>query len=330
MKPPRVVTLTLHPAIDRVVSIHEMRPGATFDARELLAIPAGKGVNTARVLRELCGASQRSLTAAWTGKNEERFFREGLRDLSGVHSAICPRACATRFAHTFLEDSGRETHIKEAMPAPSEIEERALLDFWRKTVRKGDVVAVCGSAPKKTRGSTLKKIFEIAHERGARAILADTNGAALIAAGNAGIELMKGNASEIGAWLGLREVFDASRADHRRALNRALNKSGAPKKLLITLGADGALFATAEKLLHGFIRKQIPARDIVSATGCGDAATAGVLWSMLESDTSDEELLARAIACGTAKLFSADPGKISLKRARGFVRYCLMKDIVTP
>lgn len=326
----RVVTLTLHPAIDRVVSIREMRAGATFDARELLAIPAGKGVNTARVLRELWGASQRILAAAWAGEREVRFFREGLRELGGIHSAICPRACATRFAHTYLEESGRETHIKEAMPAPSAGEERALLDFWRKTVRKGDVVAVCGSAPEHTRADTLKRIFKIAHERGASAIIADTNGPALIAAGSSGIDLLKGNADEIGAWLKLDCAFDAQRTEHRRRLHRALNKSGAPKKILITLGSAGALLATKARILRGFIRKKIPAEKIVSATGCGDAATAGVLWSVLEADASDETLLARAVACGTAKLFSADPGKISLKRVRFFVRYCLTKAIGAP
>ncbi len=52
-QPPRVVTLTLHAAIDRVVEIDSIQPGGTFEGRTRFTVPAGKGVNTARVLSAL-------------------------------------------------------------------------------------------------------------------------------------------------------------------------------------------------------------------------------------------------------------------------------------
>ncbi len=52
---------------------------------------------------------------------------------------------------------------------------------------------------------------------------------------------------------------------------------------------------------------------IVSPTGCGDAATAGWLWAFADRATP-EEALRRAVACGTAKLFSADPGHMECVR----------------
>ncbi len=134
--PPRVVTLTLHPAIDRVVKIDSMLPGATFNGREKLTVPAGKGVNTARVLRTLCGKRQSILSVVWAGEHEADFFRTYLREESGIECAVCPRPVRTRFAQTYLEADGRETHIKESMPPPSALERetRGFLEFWRASV----------------------------------------------------------------------------------------------------------------------------------------------------------------------------------------------------
>jgi sugar/nucleoside kinase (ribokinase family) len=103
--------------------------------------------------------------------------------------------------------------------------------------------------------------------------------------------------------------------------------------VLITLGAGGAALATPDILLHapapalsgpqpsGSGSAAEPAdrqgRDAraapQSATGCGDAATAGWLWAILQG-CSPEVTLRRAVACGTAKLISADPGNLDKRR----------------
>ena len=316
MKPPRVVTLTLHPAIDRVIQISKMTPGATFDGRELLRVPAGKGVNTARALSELLAPAKNIVAAAWLGTNEARWFSSELRKRNGIQAAICPRACATRFALTFLEDDGRETHIKECMAPPSEAEQAELLRFWRKTVRRGDIVALCGSTPAGTKASTLRSLFTIAREQGAAYILVDSNGALMLEAARAGVDFLKGNAMEIGAWLKLAHPFDLENAGHERAIENAFTKTGAPKTVLITLGAQGAAIASNSKILKILPPKLNRRFKIVSATGCGDAATAGVLWSVLLGESRHELALKRGLACGSAKLASADPGSLSLKITR--------------
>ena len=55
-----------------------------------------------------------------------------------------------------------------------------------------------------------------------------------------------------------------------------------------------------------------------AATGCGDAATAGWIWA-LQDRCSPDETLRRAIACGTAKLASADPGSLSRALVQKYV-----------
>ncbi|MEI6231894.1 MAG: PfkB family carbohydrate kinase [Planctomycetota bacterium] len=324
--PTRVVTLTLHPAIDRVVKIQTMRPGGTFDGRSELTLPAGKGVNTARVLGSLCGSEHRIIAAAWTGENEASFFKTKLRELNAIDCLICPRAVPTRFAQTYLEADGRETHIKESMPAPTPAESRAFLAFWEKTVRPGDLVAVCGSAPKGTTIAFLKSVFRIAHERGISAIVADTNGPALTVAARSSISLLKGNALELGELLELDTTFQMNNPAHRIRILDFLSTKNAPQKVLITLGAEGALLVSSQGIFHGQIDATHFTHTIVSTTGCGDAATAGAVWGML-LESSDEHLLRRAVACGGAKTLSEDPGAISLKSVRRFVRYCLLKPL---
>lgn len=325
----RIVTLTLQPAIDRVVKIGELRPGATFDGTLQLAVPAGKGVNTARSLRALCDRQQRIVAAVWAGGADAQFFKSRLGE-SHIECAVCPRNVPTRQANTFLEAGGRETHIKELMPAPSAAEQAALLKFWKNLLRPNDIVATCGSAPKGTPPAVLKRIFAIARECGASLILADTNGRALAAAGSAGIDILKGNASEIGTWLKCGGAFDKANRIHLQCLRRALARPGAPANIVITQGADGVIFVSACEFLHCVLKPKIDPREIISVTGCGDAATAGILWGLLRNDTDPRTLLTCAAACGAVKLFSADPGKLSLKSVRRFVRYCVMNDIETP
>ncbi|MCY3023565.1 MAG: PfkB family carbohydrate kinase [Planctomycetota bacterium] len=311
----RLVTLTLHPTIDRVLEIKALKPGATFDARLLMTVPAGKGVNTARVLRCLCQERQPIVAAAWIGEGEKEWFARQLAVLSGIRAALCPRPCFTRYASTLLEQSGRETHIKERMPAVTRAEETALLAYWRTVVRGGDIVALCGSAPARTSAETLREVYSVARRNGARTIVADGSGVALSVAGAAGLDGLKGNAAEIGAWLGLRRPFNAAQRAHREALVAAFARKGAPRAIMITLGAGGALLAANGSLWRAtppqIGRAASPAgvAGLQSATGCGDAATAGWVWA-LRDKCSAEETLRRAVACGTAKLASADPGRV--------------------
>lgn len=317
MKAPRVVTLTLHPAIDRVIRIREMIPGGTFDGAEEIRVPAGKGVNTARELKAL--GAQRVIPCAWVGASEAAWYARTLKKISGLSARLCPRRCATRIAQTFLEAAGRETHIKESMPAGTDREQNELVRFWCETIQFGDIVAICGSAPPRT---MLANLILNASSHGASYILADTNGEMQRIAGSMKIDLLKGNASEIGSWLDLKAPFDPHASPDQRALMERMNLDFSPHAILITLGAKGAVLAERDTLLYAK-SPRLPAKfKIAAATGCGDAATAGVLWSLVLGERDPEKMLARAVACGTAKLATADPGLLDTTLAKSMVRYC--------
>lgn len=310
----RTVVISLHPALDRIVRVDALRPGDTFDGRVELLIPSGKGVNTARGIASLGGSKSHVVPIVWLGQAERGWYTGELKRLSGLDAVICPRKCATRQALTVLERSGRETHIKEAMAAVTPSEERAFLQLYTNTVKRGDTVVLAGSPPPGVSGRLVRELFSRARARGAEKIVADTHGRLLEIAARAGLDGIKGNAAEIGAWLDMTGGFDPENIAHRKRLNAAFSGKGAPKAVMITRGSKGACYANAEGLWIAPAPK-LSAAQFKSATGCGDAATAGWIHAIVQN-FDPAETLRFAVACGSAKACSADPGDLDAAIAK--------------
>jgi len=193
------------------------------------------------------------------------------------------------------------------MSAPTPDEQSAFLRSWKSTVRRGDMVAICGSAPAGISAAMLKKIISAAREKSPEAIIADTNGDFLNVAATSSLDGIKGNGAEIGAWLNLEAGFDPHSASHRKVLYAAMQKSGSPRSVMITLGARGAVLASDGKLVLATPPKGFRTKGC-AATGCGDAATAGWMWALMRR-LDAAQTVALAVACGTAKT-SQDPGQL--------------------
>ena len=303
----RILTVTLHPCVDRVLKIGKLQAGGLIDAKLDAEYPAGKGVNTARVLRKLLPPAHEVTALAWAGGEDRAFFETRLT-AENIRAVIVGRGCKTRRAHTILEESGRETHIKEIMPAPTKEECAALLAAAGEAFKSADAVAFCGSAPSGTPSAVLKELLTLARSS-VRYVLVDSHGVLLKLAAKAAPDLLKGNTEEIGQLLGLKAKFNPDRERDQELIAKSLAGKGAPKRVLMTLGAEGGLLTQIGYTI------QLPAPDlkagraIVSATGCGDAATAGWLAGIALRRKPDE-LLKLALSCGTAKLYSSDPGSI--------------------
>jgi len=310
----RTIVISLHPALDRIVRVDSLRPGDTFEGRVELLIPSGKGANTARGIASLGGRNSHVIPIVWLGVAERGWYTSELERLSGLRAVVCSRSCATRQALTVLERNGRETHIKEAMAAVTPREERAFLDLYTKTIQRGDAVVLAGSPPPGVQDGFVRNLFSRARERGATKIVADTHGRLLEIAARAGLDGIKGNAAEIGAWLGLGGAFDPESSTQRTRLNAAFKGKGTPKAVMITRGSKGACYANSEGLWVARAPK-LSAAQFNSATGCGDAATAGWLHA-IDQQLQPEEMLRFAVACGSAKACSADPGDLNAAIAR--------------
>jgi 6-phosphofructokinase 2 len=287
--PSRIITLTLNPAVDlaceaaAVIHTHKVRTSTEqFD-------PGGGGINVARVIRELGGEA---LAVLLTGGGTGRFLQE-LLDEARVECLSIPINGRTRVSVTVHERStGLEYRLVPQGPPISASEWDSVLDALGRI--DGGWVVASGSLPPGAPEDAYAQIARICARRGQHFVL-DTSGPPLRAALSQGATLIKPSIGELEALIG-RPLRDP-REQELEAM--ALVRAGAAKMIAISLGAAGALLATAD----GVIRRPAPQVPIRSAVGAGDSFVAGMTLA-LDNGLPIEEAFARGIATGSAAVMS--------------------------
>jgi 6-phosphofructokinase 2 len=139
--------------------------------------------------------------------------------------------------------------------------------------------------------------------RGAKFVL-DTSGPALTASLGRGISLMKPSLSEFESIVG-QEVRDLP---GQMAQAKRLVQSGAAEMIALTLGAAGAIVATADQVIHS------PAFVVSEKTGvgAGDSFLAGLVFGLAQQRPL-EDALRLALACGAAAVQNV--GTAAVQRA---------------
>jgi fructose-1-phosphate kinase PfkB-like protein len=147
---------------------------------------------------------------------------------------------------------------------------------------------LAGSLPPGAPEDTYARLTRQLHELGVCVAL-DSSGPSLVLGCAAGPDLVKPNEVEARQLLGADHSVDwTARIGELLALG--------PKRVLLTLGAGGALWASAQ----GVWQAPAPAITEVSAVGAGDAALAGALYG-LQGGLAENECLRWAVAAGSAK-----------------------------
>ncbi len=287
--PPRIVTLTLNPAIDlackanSVVPVHKIRTTAEqFDA-------GGGGINVARVLRTL-GVD--ALAILMAGGTTGQFLRE-LLDEKGIEYLIIPILGRTRISLAVHESStGREFRFVPAGPVVAQAELNELLETLDKI--ESEWLVASGSLPPGVPDDFYSTLARLAVRRGIRFVL-DTTGIALKHALGQGVTLIKPSLGELESLLG-RSIGDR----HEQELAALeLVRAGAAQFVVLSLGAEGAILARNE----GVLRLSAPNVPVRSSVGAGDSFTAGMILGLSRGD-APEEAFARGIATGAAAVMN--------------------------
>jgi 1-phosphofructokinase len=283
-----IVTVTLNPALDLT---YRFSTAADQDADVQRATSSsleasGKGVNVSRALAKVGTPTCAVLPA---GGSTGRALAELLAD-DGVACRVVPQSGETRVNTTALRPDGVTIKLNGPGAALSGTEQDGILQETEAALRdaaEGPVwLAICGSLPPDVDSRLIVDLVNLAHRHGARCAV-DASGDALAAALGAGADLLAPNRGE------LADVCPSARAtgsiDELAEAARALSlETGA--ELLISLGADGALYTDGRAAVHG----SGPALTPVNTAGAGDALLAG--W--LAGDGAPRARLARAIAWG--------------------------------
>ncbi len=283
----KILTVTLNPAVDRIVSVGKGDIGRFY--------AGGKGINVARAARALgMDVSAIGVEGGVTGwMLEELLQQEGLPHRFFVVDG------ATRVNTTRIAKSGTVTRDFQPGPLLREPERKAFAKFFSGQLKGRAAVVFSGSLPPGFPVASFTALIRAARRSGALVVV-DTSGAALAAALKEAPDVIKPNREEAGEALGFRL---SSRAHIRKAL-RSFQGCGI-KKALISLGRDG--MAAYDGREEAWVK--LPVVRGGHGVGCGDAALAGFLAAQLKGKNFRASVRQAAV-CGRAAMAADKPGGI--------------------
>lgn len=270
---PAIGTLTLNPALDiatatdRVTATHKLRcTTARYD-------PGGGGINVARVICTLGGRA----TAVYTAGGPVGHSLQKLLDTAGIPQRVVPIEGETRVSFT-VDERVSNDQFRFVFPGPrlSAEEQERVYEAVATLDPPPKFLIASGSLPPGVPPEFYVRVARLAKKLKAKFFL-DTTGDALRQAGQEGVYLAKPNLREISEFVG-REL---KTHDDQIAAGRQMIDEGRAEVVVLSLGADGALFITADEAEH-FPALEVPIRSTV---GAGDSMVGGIVLALARGDT---------------------------------------------
>ncbi|NOT85606.1 MAG: 1-phosphofructokinase family hexose kinase [Methylococcaceae bacterium] len=293
---PKIFTVTANTAIDQVITVDDFILGDTLVASNSVQFAAGKGINVAKALMSL---EQPVIALGFVGQQSRA-------DFEGLQSALLKTAFTwvkgkTRTNITLINaNSSQETHIRAIGYSVNAADCQQLIAKLKAKIQAGDIVVLSGSIPDGAPIDFYKSLIELCHAYGALVFL-DSSGEPLKAGLSGRPYLIKPNHHEL-------EVLIGQSLKNEQAIIQAaqaiVNKG--VKCVVVSRGNKGALLVTENQVLSTAVANTMG--NIISSIGCGDAMVAGLALSKIQGDDFKASLLL-ALACGTANLFTAEPGR---------------------
>ena len=288
---PDIVTLTINPAVDIFVNVARVEPTSKLRCSSPKRDPGGGGINVARVVHRLGG----NVAAIYPTGGAIGKLLHRLLEREGVDSIVTPSHVETRENFTaFEEESGLQYRFVLPGSALHRPEWEAMLDKLTGLPHRPRIVVASGSVPPGVPDDVYADMTRRARKLGARMVI-DTSGPALGAALAEGVSLIKPNQNELSEFVGQTLETD----DDRIAACRKLIADGRTEMVALTLGENGAMLVTRERVL-----RSAPLEiEVSSAVGAGDSFLGGLV-AALAKDAPLEEAFRLAVAAGSAAVMS--------------------------
>ncbi|BAI75555.1 1-phosphofructokinase (plasmid) [Azospirillum sp. B510] len=311
-----VVTVTLNPAIDQTITVEALKPGSVHRAKAVRHNAGGKGVNVASCLADW---GVPVVATGLLGAGNAAPF-EALFQAKGIADAFLRQPGETRVNIKIADLAANDT---TDINLPGLSAEAGALAKVRETVRSlaepGTLVLLAGSLPEGLSNDAYAVLTAEFAAAGARVVL-DSSGAPLAAALASTGALpfcIKPNRHELEDWAGRPLPTDTDLLEAARGLQRR-----GVAVVVVSLGADGALFVDGTRALHG----RLPPVNALSTVGAGDAMVAGLIAAFQQGGDLDE--VARlSVAFAAAKLGCfgpnlPDPAIVRSLAAEVVLRWC--------
>lgn len=284
-----IVTLTLNPALDVSTSTPSIAPVRKLRCGPERRDPGGGGINVARVVRRLGGAT----SAIYPAGGATGQMLKALLAREGLTGDCVEIAGDTREDFTVVETaSGRE--FRFVLPGPRLTRSELAACLRAATASEAPILVASGGLPPGAPSDTHARLARHARRSHKRFVL-DCSGPSLREALREGVYLAKPNLRELEDVTSSRLGTDARRLSAARAIIEA----GGAEVLTLTLGDEGAMLVTANAAWRA---APLPIRA-VSSVGAGDSFLGGMIWALADG-RSLVEAFRYAMACGSAALLS--------------------------
>ncbi len=308
----RIVTITLNPAVDRVMRVERFRVGQHCPAKRTGHYPAGKGVNVSRVLAVL---GVKSVATGFVGQKELGMFEEYLEHIGKgrITTQLLVVRGRTRDNITIVDPiDDTETHLRDEGFSVTRDDVVRVSSKVGMLARPDSILCFSGSMPPGVCVGDLRSMLHRCEDAGARAVV-DTNQKVLRAISGERFWMLKANAEELAAMTGQPTETEEEAIRAARSITRA--HGGGVEWVIATRGEHGAVLVGPETELVA--RTFVHPGLIMSTVGCGDSLLAGVLSSVVRGFPWSEAMR-MGVAAGTANAVSREAGEINPEDIEAF------------
>ncbi|UXI02562.1 1-phosphofructokinase [Photobacterium sp. TY1-4] len=273
---PKVVTVTLNPALDLTGSLAALVPGSVNLVEQGSLHPAGKGVNVAKVLAEL--GAEVTVTGLLGADNQEPFCQ--LFKALGAVDRFVRVPGASRINVKLVEADGRVSDLNFPGVAVTEAAITVFEETLFALAEQHEVFVISGSLPQGISPARCAGWIRTLQQAG-KQVFFDSSKAALAAGLEAAPWLVKPNDEELADWAGREHLS----RDEMMEVAEQLACRGV-ENVVVSLGAEGVMWRNRE----GWLQGQPPKMNVVSTVGAGDTLVAGLCWGVLNEWNKQETL----------------------------------------
>jgi 1-phosphofructokinase family hexose kinase len=281
-----IVTLTVNPGIDRIISVDHL----AFEDRAYIISTresaGGRGINSSHVIHSFGGMT---IAVIASGGKAGRRLQRHLNDC-GYQIRVAPVRNETRTNLTITDQRGLSVNLNEKGPEIAKAEVAGIESVVRECLDGAAWLLVCGSLAPGVPAPFYGKLIALARKRKVRTLL-HASGDALREGIKSRPAVATPNQSEAERLLG-RSLL--TRTHYLEAAQR-IREMGS-ESVVLSLASRGAVAAFADGLYEAIP----PPIDAVCPIGSGDALTAAYAWRMEQPRANGAEALRWGVAAGTA------------------------------
>lgn len=270
-----VITVTLNPALDKTITIDELKSGGLNRVTDMRIDPGGKGINVAKVLKRFgVNVTAAGVIAGYQGEfilkylEEEKIDAKFIKVDGETRTNLKVIENKTKITTEFNEQG---FILNDEVIAKFEQELHGLLDC-------AEYLVLSGSLPRGVKDEVYKNYIEIAKAKGVKTIL-DADGKALTEGLKALPYAIKPNIHELEELVGSRLSNDGEVVRAARLLiNDGINI------VIVSKGADGSIVVGQNETYRVKTFPIVPK----STVGAGDSMVGVLAYSLLNNKSLAE------------------------------------------